>query len=55
MAEETTKKQKRLTWVYDEKDSTYTVTIHVQDAGKAIVKLGIVFLDWKEFYPLYQL
>ena len=52
--QETTKKQKRLTWVYDEKDSTYTVTIHIQDAGKAIVKLDIVFLDWKEFNEAQQ-
>ena len=43
MAEETTKKQKRLTWVYDEKSRVYEVTIHLNNAGKAKLNLDEVF------------
>jgi len=43
MTEETTKKQKRLTWVYDEKSRVYEVTIHLNNAGKAKLNLDEVF------------
>jgi len=43
MTEETTKKQKRLTWAYDEKTRVYEVTIHLNNAGKAKLNLNEVF------------
>ena len=43
MAEETTKKQRRLTWAYDEKSRVYEVTIHLNNAGKAVLNLNEVF------------
>ena len=49
MAEQETKKARRLSWQYDEKDLSYTVTIHLNNAGKAILNLDEVFADFGSY------